>query len=138
MRHIIQLAGILSLLLSVNSLSAGTVQIAGEGAPSAVVVKMHADWCPSCKALEPTLAELRAELKDEPVLFLTFDITDAANTEQSRLLAKTLGIEGLMKKNNKTGLVLVYDPKTMKTIHVFTKSDSMEDMKAGIMGMSND
>ena len=136
MKQLIQLAGILSLLLSVNSLSAGTVAMNGEGGPSAVVVKLHADWCPSCKALEPTLAELKSELKDEPVLFLTLDITNPVNTEQSRLLAESLGIENLVKKNNKTGLVLVYDPKTMKTKHVFTKSDGMEDMKKGIMDMA--
>ena len=127
--------GVISLLISVNSLSAGTVKIEGDGAPQAIVVKMHADWCPSCKALEPTLAELKAELSGEPVLFLTLDISDAANTEQSRLLAETLGIETIMKKNNKTGLVLVYDPKTMKTKHVFTRSDGMETMKKGIMDM---
>ena len=136
MKNIIQLAGILSLLISINSLTAGTVKIDGDGGPSAVVVKMHADWCPSCKALEPTLAELKSELKDEPVLFLTLDITNPVSTEQSRLLAESLGIENLVKKNNKTGLVLVYDPETMKTKHVFTKSDSMDDMKDGIMTMA--
>ena len=51
--------GVISLLISINSLAAGTVKIEGDGAPTAVVVKMHADWCPSCKALEPTLAELK-------------------------------------------------------------------------------
>ena len=133
MKKIIQLAGVLSL----NSLTAGTVKIDGDGGPAAVVVKMHADWCPSCKALEPTLAELKSELKDEPVLFLTLDITNPVNTEQSRLLAESLGIENLVKKNNKTGLVLVYDPKTMKTKHVFTKSDDMDNMKDSIMEMAN-
>lgn len=133
MKKIIQLAGVLSL----NSLTAGTVKIDGDGGPAAVVVKMHADWCPSCKALEPTLAELKSELKDEPVLFLTLDITNPVNTEQSRLLAESLGIENLVKKNNKTGLVLVYDPKTMKTKHVFTKSDDMDTMKDSIMEMAN-
>ena len=122
-------------MLSINGLFAGTVKIEGEGAPAAVVVKMHADWCPSCKALEPTLAELKAELKGEPVLFITLDITDAVLTEQSRLLAQTLGIESIMKSNNKTGLVFVYDPKTMKTRHVFTREDGMETMKAAIMDM---
>lgn len=96
---------------------------------------MHADWCPSCKALEPTLADLKAELKGEPVLFITLDITDAANTEQSRLLAETLGIEEIVKSNNQTGLVLVYDPKTMETTHVFTRSDDMLTMKKRIMEM---
>lgn len=136
MKKLAQLAGILSLILSINSLSAGTVKIDGDGRASAVVVKMHADWCPSCKALEPTLAELKSELKDEPVLFLTLDITNPVSTEQSRLLAESLGIENLIKKNNKTGLIVVYDPETMKTKHVFTKSDSMDDMKKGIMDMA--
>jgi hypothetical protein len=48
-----------------------------------------------------------------------------------------LGIENLVKKNNKTGLVLVYDPKTMKTKHVFTKSDDMDTMKDRIMEMAD-
>ena len=135
MKNLIKLAGVISIFISINGLIAATVNIEGDGAPSAVVFKMHADWCPSCKALEPTLAELKAELKGEPVLFITLDITDSANTEQSRLLAEALGIESIMKKNNKTGLTLVYDPKTMETKHVFTKSDGMETMKAGIMGM---
>ena len=135
MKKLIQLLSIISIAASASNLTAGTVDIEGEGAPSAIVVKMHADWCPSCKALEPTLADLKSELKDEPVLFLTLDITDAVNTEQSRLLAKTLGIEEIVKSNNQTGLVLVYDPKTMKTKHVFTRSDDMKTMKKGIMEM---
>ena len=135
MKRFTQLLSILLIAAPALNLSAGTVKIDGEVEPSAVGVKMHADWCPSCKALEPTLAELRSELKDEPVLFLTLDISDAVHTEQSRLLAKTLGIEEIVKSNNKTGLVLVYDPKTMKTKFVFTKSDDMEIMKKGILEM---
>lgn len=121
MKSLIQRLSILSIAASALDLTAGTVKIEGEKAPSAIVIKIHAD--------------LKAELKHEPVLPPPLDITFAANTEPSRLLAEMFRIEEIVKSNLKTGPVLVSDPKTIKTNPVFTRSDDMITMKQGIMEM---
>ena len=70
----------LALLLMASPALAGTVQVDGEGSPALYVVKVHADWCGSCKALTPVLEEVREALADDPVLFLELDVTDEART----------------------------------------------------------
>ena len=51
-----------------------------------VVIDVHADWCPTCRAQQPTLNELRADkrLKDAIFMKVNFD-TDKAFLRQNRI-----------------------------------------------------
>ncbi len=60
--------------------------------PRLVLFKMHADWCPRSPKVAPIFQELGEKFANEPVLFVTFDITDAPRQRQAMLLAKSLGI----------------------------------------------
>ena len=107
---------------------AGTVEVEGEGTPALYVVKVHADWCGSCKALVPILDEVRETMSVEPVLFLTLDVTDADRTGQARLLAVALGIEQHLKTNNKTGLVLIINPADKALLETLTRENTADEM----------
>lgn len=125
----------LALLLMASPALAGTVQVDGEGSPALYVVKVHADWCGSCKALAPVLEEVRESLADEPVLFLELDVTDEARTAQARLLTAALGIEDHLKANNKTGLVLLIDPGDNNALlETLTRKNSADEMVGKIQG----
>ena len=124
----------LALLLMASPALAGTVQVDGEGCPALYVVKVHADWCGSCKALAPVLEEVRESLADEPVLFLELDVTDEARTAQARLLTAALGIEDHLKANNKTGLVLLIDPGDNALLETLTRKNSADEMVGKIQG----
>ena len=122
----------LSVILIAGPGFAGAVEVPGEGDPALYVVKVHADWCGSCKALVPVLEEVRASLADKPVLFLELDVTDAKRTSQARLLAAALGIEEPLKANNKTGLVLLIDPAKKAVVETLTRKNPAEEMTGKI------
>ena len=124
----------LALLLMASPALAGTVQVDGEGSPALYVVKVHADWCGSCKALVPVLEKVRESLADEPVLFLELDVTDEARTAQARLLTAALGIENHLKANNKTGLVLLINPGDNALLETLTRKNSADEMVGKIKG----
>ena len=124
----------LVLLLSAAAAQGGTVEVEGQGDPDLYVVKVHADWCGSCKALAPILDEVRQAVASEPVLFLKLDVTDDALTAQSRLLSAALDIEEIFKANNKTGLVLLVDPAGNTLLEVLTRKNSAAEMTAKIQG----
>ena len=118
----------LALLLTAIPAIAATVPVEGRGDPALYVVKVHADWCGSCQALDPILDEVRKAVADEPVLFLELDVTDAALTAQSRLMAAAIGVEEHLKANNKTGLVLLIHSADKSLLETLTRKNSAEEM----------
>ena len=118
----------LALGLSPAPTLAGTVAVEGEGDPALYVAKVHADWCGSCTALVPILEEVRAEVADEPVLFVQLDVTDSTRTAQARLLAAALGVEDHFKANNKTGLVLLIDAQDHTLLETVTRQNSAAEI----------
>ena len=121
-----------TLCLSQSPTLAGTVPVEGEGGPALYVAKVHADWCGSCTALVPILEEVRAEVADEPVLFVQLDVTDSTRTAQARLLAAALGVEDHFKANNKTGLVLLIDARDHTLLETVTKKNTAAEIVARI------
>ena len=118
----------LAFLLAPAPTLAGTVPVEGEGDPALYVVKVHADWCGSCKALVPILKEVQAEVADQPVLFVELDVTDSALTAQARLLAAALDVEEHFKANNKTGLVLLINAQDHTLLETVTKQNSAAEI----------
>jgi thiol-disulfide isomerase/thioredoxin len=125
-------AAALSMVLVAGPALAGTVAVDGQGAPALYVVKVHADWCGACTALAPVLNEVRTAVADKPVLFVELDVTDAARTAQSRLLAAALGIEEHLKANNRTGLVLLIDSANNTVVETLTRKNPAEEMTGKI------
>lgn len=77
-----------------------------------VVVDVYASWCPACRNIAPTLAQLRQSYANR-VHFVVFDVSDKARTEASMANAQRLGLTGFLKANRtQTGLVAIIDPAT--------------------------
>jgi len=74
------------------------------------IVKIHADWCGKCAAIDPAWKRVEKEL-DEDARVVVFDVTDKKTTRAAAALAKEIGFGKFFAQNKtKTGLVAVFPP----------------------------
>lgn len=112
-----------SLALMLPVAAAGADQ-SEAGQPKLYSILFYADWCPSCKILDPKLeqARVKAELDQKPVLFVRFDLTNADTTAQSELLAERLGLSRILAQNaGRTGYAMLVDAETGAPVSTFTR-----------------
>ncbi len=110
-------------------------QKAGESLtePKLIVAKFHADWCGSCKALGPVMTDLENKLDGEPVLFVTFDLTNQMTRRQSQMRAAALGLENVWADNKgATGTLKVVDADSRKVLTTLHQGKSLKEMTAEI------
>jgi len=85
-----------------------------------LVVKIHADWCGSCRATQPTWEKVVAELGDQATM-ISFDVTDRASYEVAVAKASDLGISDFLQDyRRQTGTIAVLDCKTRKPLTVLS------------------
>ena len=73
------------------------------------VVKVHADWCGTCSALEPTWEKIEAEYQGKARL-VVFDVTNKKAIDKSRAEAKLLGLTEVFDRyKGSTGTIAVLD-----------------------------
>lgn len=72
-----------------------------------LVVVVRADWCPTCRKIEPTVAVLQREYGGR-VSFLILDVTDDAASTRSTSAAERAGVGSFFRDNNATGIVAVF------------------------------
>jgi len=95
------------------------------------VAVFYADWCGSCKVLEPKMKEAISQIKNKDALkIVKFDLTNDETKAKSAALAGENGLTDLYNaKAPKTGFaVLVND--SGKNPMTLTKTDSVEVIKA--------
>ena len=93
--------------------------------PRVIALVFYADWCGSCKALDPRLDAVRAHSDLRTVSFVTLDQTNAEARRQSAGLAETGGYEAVYRANEgKTGFVLLLNAETKQVIGTLTVADS--------------
>jgi thiol-disulfide isomerase/thioredoxin len=96
-----------------------------------LAVEVWAEWCPSCRILDPELQRARMgdALDDLPVLFIKLDYTDKTTINQAKMQGKALGLEEFMKANGAgTGYVALLDAATKKELARFTKDSKALDI----------
>ncbi len=77
-----------------------------------VVVRIHAHWCPACKATHATFEGVEQDYAGKAT-FVTFDVTDAKTSAAAEAKAQELGLSKLYAADKtKTSTVAVIDPKT--------------------------
>jgi thiol-disulfide isomerase/thioredoxin len=98
--------GILALGLAFATAPA-RAQITAAEDPRPFIVKMHATWCGTCAALEPTWKRIQAEYGSRARL-VVFDVSDKKSLEQSRAAAEVLGLTSFFNKyKGNTGTIAV-------------------------------
>ena len=77
--------------------------------PNLVAVQIHADWCARSPEVAPIFTDLLTEYGNEPVLFLTLDITDDVRRGQAELLAASLGVSQAFDPPFESGMIKLID-----------------------------
>jgi thiol-disulfide isomerase/thioredoxin len=101
--------------------------------PKVLAVLFYADWCSSCKELEPKLNKVKRDFEGKPILFTRFDLTDEFTNDQAARYAALLGLENYYTENaGKTGYMLLIDSQSKKVLGRINKQNSSEEMKAAL------
>ena len=102
-------------------------------APDRIAILMYADWCASCKILDPKLKAVQPEFERGKILFVRFDLTNDATKHQAGLLAQALGVGELYEKNaGKTGYLAIIDRASGESIGRINKDHSEADIRASL------
>jgi thiol-disulfide isomerase/thioredoxin len=115
-------------------LAAGFIHLNAAQAPSLVVAKFHADWCGSCRAMGDVATDLANKHDGQPILFVTFDLTNETTRRQSEMRAAALGLGQLFDANrDKTGFLILVDAKAKTEVARLTREQTLKDMSATIV-----
>ena len=81
-----------------------------------IVVKIHADWCGSCKASKATWERVEKELAARATV-IEFDVSDRASYAESLSNAERMGVEDFFQEyRSQTGTVAVLACETRKPV----------------------
>ena len=112
------------------------IAVVGPLAPSLqgkpVVVRIHADWCPACKATQSTIDHLRQAYAGK-INFVQFDVTNAKTAAASKALAQKLGLEKFYDATKAaTSTIALIDPKDGNVYATFYNDSATGDYEKAI------
>jgi thiol-disulfide isomerase/thioredoxin len=97
-----------------------------------VVARIHADWCPACKATQGTIDQLKSAYAGK-INFVQFDMTNAKTAAASEQDAQKLGLEKFFSASETaTSTVAVIDPRTGKVYATFYNDGQLRDYSKAI------
>jgi thiol-disulfide isomerase/thioredoxin len=77
-----------------------------------VIVDIYASWCPACKNIAPTVAQIKQEYGNK-ITFVTLDVSSKISSAKAEATAKQLGLSKFFAANkNQTGSLTIVDPDT--------------------------
>ena len=102
-------------------------------APDVIAIDFYADWCGFCQQMADDREQIREQLAEQPVLFLTFDHTTEHDVQKSAYHAGMLGLDDIWSTHGgKTGRMIVIDPETGQQIAKLNHENDLDDMKSTI------
>lgn len=106
--------------------------------PALIVVKIHADWCATCKKMGPILEDLTQRLGgDTKTLLVKVDLTNDATKRQSQLLMNAFGLSKVYQEHTKkTGVLLLVDPEDANVVKTLTSDMTAAQMEQAIRAAS--
>jgi thiol-disulfide isomerase/thioredoxin len=126
--------GLVGLALIVSIASAATADDAPEACSSKpYVVKIHADWCGSCRAIESVWERIKSDLRDQATA-VTLDVSDRVAYTESQAVAERLGIsEFFQEYRSRTGTIAVLDCRSRKPVAVMSAERDLEKYREAIV-----
>ncbi|GAB4211905.1 MAG: hypothetical protein OHK0012_05230 [Synechococcales cyanobacterium] len=92
-----------------------------------MVVDIYASWCPACKNIAPTLAQLKKDYEGK-VNFVVLDVTNRSTTTAAEAMAKDLGLSSFLAANkSQTGMLAVIDPATGTILAQYRNNANLAD-----------
>ena len=97
-----------------------------------VVVRIHADWCPACKATQSTIDDLKRAYAGK-INFVQFDVTNAKTAAASQDEAQKLGLGKFYDAAKAaTSTVAVMDPKDGRVLATLYNDGTIGDYDTAI------
>ncbi len=97
-----------------------------------VVARIHADWCPACKATNSTMNSIKAKY-GRSIRFVQFDVTDGKTSALAAADAKYLGLTGFFEANKTaTSTVAIINPKTGAIVAKLYGDTDLSDYESAI------
>lgn len=114
------------------TLEGPTVEANNKQSPSLVAVRLHADWCPRCPTIAPIYADLEKRFGDDPVLFVTLDLTTPTTRQQARLLAQSLGVPNALEEPRGPGQIKLIDRGRHEMLAVIEGEGDLKNWEAAL------
>jgi len=110
--------------------SVGPLAASLQGKP--VVVRIHADWCPACKATQATIDQLKSVYAGK-INFVQFDMTNGKTAAASLQDAEKLGLDKFFWASEAaTSTVAVIDPKSGKVYATLYNDGQLGDYSKAV------
>lgn len=94
-----------------------------------VSVLFYADWCGSCKILDPKVEEARESDAAKDIKFVVFDMTDRNSIKNSQQIAEDQNLKPLLQKYGAaTGFMVIYNRDKDEIIDVLGSGASPEEI----------
>ena len=101
--------------------------------PEVISLLFYADYCGSCKVLDPKVEVVKEALSTEPILFIKLDHSSDETTNQAALLMDAIGMNDVYEAEKKSsGFMLVVDANTKEVIAKITRDMSESEIEAKI------
>lgn len=105
------------------------------------VVVFYADWCGSCKILDPKLKEAYNSLENKDAIeMVILDLTNDETAAKAADLAASYGLSDIYQANSKrTGFAILtnfHEEKDADLVKI-TKTDTVEEIKVKLMALTH-
>ena len=97
-----------------------------------VAAMIHAKGCPNSAAIQPVFAKLQQEFVNEPVLFVTFDVSSDCARRQAELLSACLGVQDAFEQHPRTGHILLVSTSSGKICDVVDREQPIAAAAASV------
>lgn len=101
----------------------------GLGAPRLAAVQTVMANCPQCPTIRCVFRELAAKNADQPILFLTADLTNEQTRQQWEKLAGVFGMDWVTPQCGQSGVIQVADLNEKRILGKLTRREEQPELE---------